>query len=96
MKKVIFETWDSNMARQEWRWVFFLEKCQNGTFSVSCLQELIEPEEYDEPFVVRPVGGLRRGADIYNCFQAILSETGGSILAEDVDAIADVVAELDP
>jgi hypothetical protein len=96
MKKMIFKTWDSNMARQEWRWVFSLKRCADGTFTLSGEQIPVEPEESDEPFLIAPVSSLQRGTDIYEEFQVMLSEAGGDIHDEDLDAIADEIAELDP
>ena len=96
MKKPIFETWDSNMAGQEWRWVFSLEKCANDTFTLSGKQTLVEPEYDEESFEIEPVSGLRRGTDIYEQFQMMLSEAGEDIQDLDLDAIADAFIEFDP
>jgi hypothetical protein len=96
MKKVIFEFWDSNMAQQEWRWVFSLERCADGTFTLSGEQMLVGSEESDEPLQIAPASGLRLGADIYDRFQMMLAAVGENILQEDIDAIADEIAELDP
>jgi hypothetical protein len=96
MEKLIFEFRDSNMARQEWRWVFSLKRCADGTFTLSGEQIPVEPEESDEPFLIAPVSSLQRGTDIYEEFQVMLSEAGGDIHNEDLDAIADEIVEFDP
>ena len=96
MKKEIYKGWGSNMVGQEWEWVFSLEKQANGTYTLSGEQNLIDPEEIDEPFEFKPVSGLRRGADIYEQFQTMLSEMCIEIEEDDVDAIANEIVDLDP
>ena len=58
MKKEIYKGWGSKMVGQEWEWVFSLEKQANGTYTLSGEQNLIDPEEIDEPFEFKPVSGL--------------------------------------
>ncbi|WP_435988221.1 hypothetical protein [Sulfitobacter sp. SH22] len=65
MRREILKFHDSNMARQEWNWTCFMERCENGSFSLTLKQELIEPEDADEAFAIDPALGLKRGADIY-------------------------------
>lgn len=41
MRAEILKFHDSNMARQEWNWTCFLDRCENGSFSLTFKQELI-------------------------------------------------------
>ncbi|SNT33224.1 hypothetical protein [Tropicimonas sediminicola] len=96
MKKAIFERWDSNFADYEWRWLFYLERLTDGSFTLSAEQELIKADEGDEPLEVADIPGLREGADIYESFMTMIASNECGIDLDDIDPVADVVAELDP
>lgn len=95
MRAEILKFHDSNMARQKWNWTCFLDRCENGSFSLTLKQELIGPENADEVFVIDPVLGLKRGADIYQELNTMLENIGYDLSNFDLNEIAEGISIFD-
>lgn len=82
MKRLILKFAECNIAGYSWGSNFYLERKEDGTYSLSCRQG-------------DPVMGLRDGADIYEALDEILSEAGHSLGGQDLCAVADKIAKID-
>lgn len=91
MKQVILDISDSNMARQEWRWRFYLEGKRGEAYTLSCRQFIAG----EEPLTLDPVGSLRDGVDVYEALESLMSEAGCSLQELDLIKISDKIAKLD-
>lgn len=90
MKKQILTLSDSNMAGDTWRWYFFLDGETGGAYSLSCEQIL----NGDAGSPIEPVTGLRRGADVWNALNTMMSDAGYSLAEFDLSEIAAEIAKL--
>jgi hypothetical protein len=90
MKTRILTFSDSNMAGQSWRWNFFLEDEKDRAYRLSCEQIVTD----DEAMMIEPVSGLRRGADVYNALDSMLSEAGYSLEEDELALIGAKIAKL--
>lgn len=86
---------DRNIAGQEWRWTFDLERMPNGTLSLSAQHEFIDGDEDDEPLDIEPRIGIPDGADIYEAFGDMLGEAGIDIEMVGLAPIAERIAKID-
>ncbi len=68
-KHLIYEFSDFNMARSEWTWRYYLEREEDGSFTLRAEQTIDDddPEyENEEPWALDPLEGLRSAEDIYD------------------------------
>jgi len=79
------------MARSSWRWNFYLEDENDGAYGLSCEQVTTDD---DEAMIIEPVSGLRRGADVYNALDSMLSEAGYSLEEDELALIGAKIAKL--
>lgn len=86
---------DSNMARQEWRWLIGLYVSEEGTFALSAIQEFVDPEDAADAMLVEPVTGLRGGGEIYERFVEMLDQAGIGRDSVRYDAIAKGIRRID-
>ena len=91
MKTRILTFSDNNMARSSWRWNFYLEDEDGRAYGLSCEQVTTDD---DEAMIIEPVSGLRRGADVYNALDSMLSEAGYSLEENELASISAKIAKL--
>jgi hypothetical protein len=96
MRQKILTFSDSNMAGYSWRWDFYLEDKAGSTYKLSCKQTIYDDEDDDEdnePLTIKPVSGLRRGADVYDELASMVSEAGYSLHESELPEIAAKIAK---
>lgn len=95
MSAVIYAFADSNIARQEWRWLFGLHVSEEGTFALSAVQEFADPEDAGDAMMVAPAIGLRNGCEIYEQFFEMLDQAGIERDRVSYDAVAEGIRRID-
>jgi hypothetical protein len=78
-RHLIYEFSDFNMARSEWTWRYYLEREEDGSFTLRAEQTIDDddPEyENEEPWELDPKEDLRSGKDVYEALCEGFDEIG--------------------